>query len=308
MRAPEVILLPSDESPCAESAREIAESLAARFDAQLHDLFVATLGDGASEYEWPPDFGAPAPADPNTRRPVVTMRSVRISDSPGPGILQYAREIDADLIVIGSHARDGVERLVRGSTAEYVLRRAQCPVLLVPPHAGDGGTVSGRVLVAHDFSYAAARALDAGHEMAAALGLPLDVLHVVEVAYAVSPFGPVTAPIDYEAMRDRSELLLREVAAAKGPRPVEAHLIARVGGAVDEIVRFAEDAGTGLIVVGTHGRRGVRRFLLGSVAEGVARRAHCPVLVVPDAWNPALAEGAEGAVTAGANTDDQIAA
>ncbi len=115
---------------------------------------------------------------------------------------------------------------------------------------------------------------------------------MVEVTYAASPFGPVTAPVDYEALRDRSERVLREVVAAQGPRLVGAHLVARVGGAVEEILRFAEDAGSGLIIVGSHGRRGVGRLILGSVAEGVARRAHCPVLVVPGAWNPTLAASA----------------
>jgi len=294
MLAPRVILLPSDESPTAESARAVAEALARRTGAELHDLFIATVADASTEYAWPADMGAVAPEierPPHVpAAPEGTVQSVRVSDSPGRGILTYAREVGADLIVMGTHGRDGVDRLVRGSTSENVLRRADCPVLLVPPGAGAGLIFGGRVLVAHDFSEPAVAALDAARDLAEALEMGMDVLHVVEVTYVSSPYGPVTAPVDYEALRRRAATCLAAAVPDASPRP---RCYSRVGSAVEETLAQARDFGASLVVVGSHGRRGVRRMVLGSVAEGIARRAPCPVLVVPGATprNAAVQEG-----------------
>jgi nucleotide-binding universal stress UspA family protein len=205
------------------------------------------------------------------------VSAVRLAEIPGRGILNYAAEVGADLIVMGTHGRHGADRLVHGSSSEYVLRRATCPVLLVPPTAASRNLIGGRVVVAHDFSPPAATALVGGRMMARTLGMPLDVLHVVEVTYVPSPFGPVAAPIDYEALREKSIRLLAAVTAGEPyARPV-----ATIGNPVSELVEYGREKSAGLIVLGSHGRRGVSRLLLGSVAEGVARRAPCPVLIVP---------------------------
>jgi nucleotide-binding universal stress UspA family protein len=240
----------------------------------LHDLRVANLSEATRDFS--PSPGESAGATDEAGRPVA-VRAVRVSDVPGRGILNYAREVAADMIVMGTHGREGIDRLVRGSVSEYVVRRAECPVLLVPPTAESHDAISGRVVVAHDFSTPAAGALAAGRTVARALEVPLDVLHVVEVTYVVSPFGPVTAPVDYEALRERSVRLL---ATATAGEPY-ARPLARIGGAVSEVVDHAREAGAGLIVVGSHGRRGFGRLVLGSVAEGIARRAPCPVMIVP---------------------------
>jgi nucleotide-binding universal stress UspA family protein len=289
MSVPRVILLPSDESAGAEGARAVAEALASRFGATLHDLYVAEVLDSSAEYEWPADIGLapPAPAGPASPAASRTVRALRISDSPGRGILTYAREVGADLIVMGTHGRDGLERLVRGSTSEHVLRRADCPVLLVPPTADTRSFAADRIVAAYDFSAPASGALATAVELAGTLGLPLDLLHVVEVTYVSSPYGPVTAPVDYEALRRRAARLLSAVASSGTVRPRPA---TRVGSAVEETLEHARDVRASLIVVGSHGRRGVRRLVLGSVAEGIARRAPCPVLVVPAAASRDAAE------------------
>ena len=93
-----------------------------------------------------------------------------------------------------------------------MLRRADCPVLLVPPTADTRSFAAGRIVAAYDFSAPASGALATAVELAGTLGLPLDLLHVVEVTYVSSPYGPVTAPVDYEALRRRAARLLSAVA------------------------------------------------------------------------------------------------
>jgi glycine betaine transporter len=136
-----------------------------------------------------------------------------------------------------------------------------------------------KILVAIDFSAGSDEALDHAIELAKQTGASLDVLHVLELGAAEIPFGlpgfdsgGLIASIDQELAR-RSER-----AAAAGltcqTRMVE-------GGAATEIVQRGRDIGADLIVVGTHGRRGLAHALLGSVAERVVQHSPCPVLTVP---------------------------
>jgi len=102
------------------------------------------------------------------------------------------------------------------------------------------------------------------------------VLHVIE---RVAAYGEVGVVVDTEA--DRAEVL-KQLCALRGPPAVLVdHLLAE-GAPADVIVRVAEETHCDLIAMGTHGRRGISRLLLGSVAEQVVRRAPCPVLTIKD--------------------------
>jgi nucleotide-binding universal stress UspA family protein len=122
----------------------------------------------------------------------------------------------------------------------------------------------GDLLFPTDFSAASERAGLLAREMARQQQVRLHVIHVVP---------PVTDP-------DDSARKLKSLAAELGKEVrVESALLS--GRVVHQIIRYARDKGIGLIVLGTHGRTGVSRALLGSVAEGVVRLAPCPVLTVP---------------------------
>ena len=99
-------------------------------------------------------------------------------------ILDCAADVAADLIVLGSHGREGLGHLLFGSTAERVLHKAPCPTLVVPLHAEEPASVDGvrftRLVCAVDFSPASARALGLALSMAPDYGAELTVLHVVE--------------------------------------------------------------------------------------------------------------------------------
>lgn len=136
-----------------------------------------------------------------------------------------------------------------------------------------------RIVVATDFSEGSEEAVVAAIDLAKEKGAELDILHVLELEVEQYPLGlnhdgdgPLLEYIDRELSR-RADL------AAK----VGLSCVTKVvtGKAADEIVQHARNIGADIIVVGTHGRRGLAHVLLGSVAEQVVRRAACPVLTVP---------------------------
>jgi nucleotide-binding universal stress UspA family protein len=141
----------------------------------------------------------------------------------------------------------------------------------------------GNLCVAVDLSELSREALDQAADLARALGADLTVAHVV------APPPPVAADllvapggVAGEAAREEEATLeaWRAVAEARAGRPVRGRLLA--GDPARELVRLAREEGSDLIVMGTHGRTGLRRALLGSVAAAVVREAPCAVLVVHD--------------------------
>jgi nucleotide-binding universal stress UspA family protein len=139
-----------------------------------------------------------------------------------------------------------------------------------------------QVVVAYDFSETADVALERAVELACRA--PHHVLHFVSVIDPHRGFGlSPDEQVDYQyAEKIQQQLLarLRDIFAARSPE-TEVHFFvhALIGSAVGEILGLAEDVGADLIVIGSHGRTGLRRILLGSVSEAVVRNARCAVIV-----------------------------
>jgi len=164
-------------------------------------------------------------------------------------------------------------------TAERIVRYARCPVLVAR------GERSGPVVVGTDLSDPSLPAIRAGAELARRSGVGLVVLHVIDapkvwstlsaIASSVAATAPV--PIDEELLRRAAEDALRSTLAslAKDATPEVA-----VGRPEQVITRRAAELGAAAIVVGTRGRTGFGRVMIGSVAEAVVRTAPCSVLVV----------------------------
>lgn len=138
-----------------------------------------------------------------------------------------------------------------------------------------------KILVATDFSEHGAKAVRYGAELAAKFGAELHLFHAIEpipITYGEGAYFPPdsTKEIEAAAVRQLDEL---KVDAADGlqvtRKVVEGHPFA-------EIVKYAKENSTDLVVIGTHGRGAIAHMLLGSVAEQVVRKAPCPVLVVRD--------------------------
>jgi nucleotide-binding universal stress UspA family protein len=139
-----------------------------------------------------------------------------------------------------------------------------------------------KILVATDFSDAAARALEMGATLSEKLGVPLLLFHAYGLPAVYTPEGVIPVPIPVE--RDvRGELdggLARLATRARELGAHDVQTISVTGDAWREIVRAAKDHGCDLIVMGSHGRGVVERVILGSVAEKVVRKAECAVLTV----------------------------
>lgn len=192
---------------------------------------------------------------------------------PDDCILRHLRQEPVKLLVMGTEGRTGWDRLRLGSTALTLVRRADCPVLAV--HGGVAGDVVrqtarvklNRIVLGTDFSVCAQQA----QRVAARLAQLANIMVLVVHAHSMEGDG--------QHGRRRLDRLIQ----ALRDQGVRAEGICRVGHPVETIVEEAGRWEADIVVVGTQGRRGVSRLMLGSVAEGVLRRAGCPVLVVRSA-------------------------
>jgi nucleotide-binding universal stress UspA family protein len=138
-----------------------------------------------------------------------------------------------------------------------------------------------RILVGTDFSEIADQAVDSAIDLAVQLGASVTVLHAYEPPIYNFPDGAVVAPSDMvqRVTNEATERLAEAVERRKG-RGVRMESILRMGAPWEELNTVAAEQGIDLVVVGTHGRRGFSRALLGSVAERLLRTAVRPVLIV----------------------------
>ena len=206
---------------------------------------------------------------------------------------QLATRHESDLVVVGGAERPGARLL--GSTADRLVRTATRPVWVA---RGESVIPPRRILFPVDLSPLAADALRCGLALAERLRGPvradLSALYVLTL-----PLGPTAVPFTPEQLaRLAEEELERFLSRAECRGELAARI--RTGEARHEIRAEAREWGADLIVVGTHGRGGFERYLLGSVASDVVRDASCDVLVVPPeaALRAALAES-QSAVGAG---------
>jgi len=192
-------------------------------------------------------------------------------------ILSLAEQTGSDLIVMGTHGRTGLRWLLAGSVAISVLRRAHCPVLALHAAQVPLSTQDFNVILhPTDFSESSQAALRVARSLARDLGSRLVLLHVAPLEVYVS--GMIASEPDVQVYRETMEETRKRLDGPDLKYPVETRMSR--GDASDEIVRQAEELGCGLIVMGTHGRTGLGKLLMGNVAESVLPRAHCPVLVV----------------------------
>jgi nucleotide-binding universal stress UspA family protein len=213
----------------------------------------------------------------------VEVSSLLVGGAPEEALPGAAHDLGCDLIAVGTHGRMGIARFFGGSIAEATVRRAASSVLVA---RGDVAAAEGgfhRIVIGADFSplseVAIARAL-----VLAAPGADVRLVHAWSVRPVATPDGLVTGEAVRDAMCDEAEargraLLERVREAHPG---VALSLDTCEAPAQEALIDRARELGADLIAVGSHGRRGVKRLVLGSVAEVVVRHAPCTVLVARD--------------------------
>jgi nucleotide-binding universal stress UspA family protein len=183
--------------------------------------------------------------------------------------------VKADLLVAGPVEGAALHHILLGSTADEVIRKAPCPVLLARSHADFPPS---RVTIPVDLSAISAHALRQGLSFLAGIGGPPPS---TEVLFALSPLeleGSIQFNPD-QLKRMAAEELDRFLAADPSPVPFRRQITTDFPRGA--ILSALEDRQVNLAILGTHGRGGFKRLVLGSVASEVVRHARCNVLVVP---------------------------
>ena len=290
------VLFACDFSSSSNRAMGYALDLAQRCDATLHFLHIHEVslgpfvkGDPAPQID---DPQLPRRFEERCREELATCSSTpdddhlrflaRRSSAAAPVIVEAAKKRDIDLIVMGTHGRRGVQRAVFGSTAEEVLRTAPCPVLTArgtddePASPQDADSIQ-RLVVPIDFSDASRAALRYAARLASAYSAPMTLVHAVQLPRLPAAYGIDVAETNLEEVQARSRSTLEEWG---GEVDVAADKLSTVVTTGDPASTILETASTpeALLVMATQGLSGLKRAVLGSVAESVLRRAVGPVL------------------------------
>ena len=283
------ILLPTDFSTTARRALSFAAHLADRHGATLHILHVRTPADQRTQ---PPGVESPTteeelaecarraaeglgdPTATDGHHDVSMVRDSVVAQSVPEAVVNYAETHGMDLVVMGTARRSGLRTLFPQSTASAVVRHAPCPVFTVLDEPGIVPGPIDRIFVPYDFSEHAAQAVRYGEALADFYRADLALVHVLQELMVPMEYEIDVPDVDRDAVKARAESALEEVSDR------EHRVVVTTGHPARRIVEISEENQAELLVIATHGRTGLRRMLLGSVAEQVIRQAPCPVFTV----------------------------
>jgi universal stress protein E len=289
------ILVATDLSPAADEAIRQAHDWSTRVGAELVVCHVVPTHHranplfpqrNASDAIWTVDLErrvselVQARVTEQTGRPAEAFRLVLDAGKPEAGILEAAAAWNVDLIAIGNRGDTGLSRILLGGVSERVVRYAPCSVLVARPCSKQG-----TVLAATDLSDASFPAVKAGAEQARLRGAKLVVLHNVDLWPL--PVSSVTAglaatgfPTDPSILEEQRSAALQRLEQILAHLRIEATCRITHGPPDAEIIRAADELEPELLVIGTHGRTGLSRLALGSIAERVVEIANSSVLAV----------------------------
>lgn len=287
------VLFATDFSACADRAMGYALALAGAWKAELAVVTVLELYPGMDpDYTVNKMYLDHLRAEANRHlvavqarakaagQPITTRIEVGI---PSQALQTVAQTINADLLVVGTHGRTGLDHVLIGSTAERVVRVSPCPVLAVKADKDGAGAVATtaikRIVVPIDLSTCSLDALEYAVQFAKPLGAALTILHAMEpVAYGLD--FSLSHAKEWKEQRDYLEKRLNLLSACVTAHGIQADHVLKPGLPSDSIASYATQQGFDLMIMGTHGRRGISHVLLGSIAGAMLRHAPCPVLTV----------------------------
>lgn len=205
--------------------------------------------------------------------------------NPADAILDYADEKSPDLIALSTHGRSGITRMILGSVAQRVLGSCETPLLLLHPSDEEHDAIAqlNEIVVPLDTSELAEAALPLSREIAKALGMSISLVTAIPsesdlylgIEYMVHP-----ANLIEQAGQVASAYLTRLSGTISDEDGLETNWELLHGDAGEQIVEFSRDRTNNIVVMSTHGRTGVGRWVLGSVTDKVVRSSGDPVIVV----------------------------
>lgn len=197
---------------------------------------------------------------------------------PHEHIVRAARMRGASLIVLGARSNGFARHPFAGTVTERVVRHAQCPVLVAR-----AGIATRSILVATDFSDPSMPALEAAVKEARRRDARLTILHSLDVEIAMvtaRPLGDASLGMPLEEFLDIKDAAQSRMQALLDRAGLDGSVIVSEGPPAERILAIARDVDADTIFIGTRGRSGLARVVLGSVAEDVVRSARCSVFVV----------------------------
>jgi len=292
------ILVPLDGSATAETVLPYAEAFAAGFKTSVELMSVIDIGamtshlaaekmhhlDTVIAAEEKNSAGYLENVAKRFSRFPTECRVVR--GKPAETILESTSKDRDTLITMATHGRSGAKRWLLGSVAEKVLRGTTNPLFLVRAAAAKASPqrILNSIVVPLDGSLLAEQILPTVSKWARALDVEVTLIRAFEFPasayYSSEAYLPDYDAFREEARRDAAGYLKEkeDFLVAEGVRTVSTRTIE--GPAADEIIGYAQTAPRAVIAMSTHGRSGVRRWILGSVTEKVVRHGDDPVLVL----------------------------
>ncbi|ERG97777.1 MAG: universal stress protein UspA related nucleotide-binding protein [Haloquadratum sp. J07HQX50] len=283
------ILLPFDGSEGAIKVLHHVSQLADWADATIQILYVAdTARDSVTVVEGETIDMLEQKGEDIVEEAAKTLDTHSVSydtdvvqGNPSPTIVDYAERYEQDLVVMPTHGREGVSRYLIGSVSEKVVRLSSVPVLTVRMQPDE--TVEfpyENILLPTDGSTAATHAADHVLSLAASLDATVHVLSVVgKTALGLDVRSTSPGSENEQAATEAVEAVVSE-AETRGVTDIVRHI--EDGTPIEEILGCIESNDIHAVGMGTTGKRGTDRILLGSVAEKTVRSAPTPVLTIAD--------------------------
>jgi nucleotide-binding universal stress UspA family protein len=280
------ILFAADFSPCSGTALQHALGLSQRYGSMLYTVSVVPA-EISDDVEPPDPFYLRHSAENKMAKLVKSglFHGIKYHELVKEGFVlevlsDLINELDIDLIVLGTHGRGGIKKLVLGSVAEEIVNCASCAVLTVGPHVSPKLVPElklRRVLYATDLLLGSTRALAHALWLVEREHAHLTLLHVLKMPSDV-PLGYLEAERDI-AMKRLVQLLPPETAPS-----VESEFIVEIGAPAERIIKIAEDQGADLIVMGPHHTLHplVSAHLPWVTPHQVLCHVGCPVLTMRD--------------------------
>jgi nucleotide-binding universal stress UspA family protein len=290
------VLLPTDFSPSSAPAFRYAVEWAKTFGAQLTLLHVHSLQPGLDidagvAQQFLDEQRKVARGELETllaeaRQQVPSVSMELLAGLPSECICEVAREKQCDLIMMGTHGWTGFNRVLFGSVAERVIQRAPCPVLSIPHR--ESADVSAmhplqilprQVVLPLEFSDCSMDAYEYAVQIAKWFDAPLTLVHAIEpLSYSLD--FTLTHPLQEKTNRDKVEKRLADLTAVLSEQGLSARYELLDKPTVDGILETSAIQQADLIVMGSHGRKGLTRMILGSTAYKVLEQSPYPILTV----------------------------
>jgi nucleotide-binding universal stress UspA family protein len=291
------VLAPIDFSTASTTAMMLGARIADAVGARLTLLHVYPYSAADSEVR--PFLPDVPPVDEATKTAVLldlshmstaaraVVRGVQVAmleGDPSEEILSYAHSHGVDLIVMGTHGRRGLDRIILGSVSERVAREARVSVVVVhdpkPDELVSPPTLS-KIVCAVDLGESSHDTLETAAMLARGVGARLTVLHAIELWHWEDPCS-IARGDDEEYVRRLSEEGHRRLAEFLGRHRnagVAMEPVVVVGRPRQDILKAVAQEGADMLVVGAHRMSRMNRVLFGSTAQHLLRTSHCPVLI-----------------------------